>query len=601
MLPKILSNFFLAQRSVGKSQFLAIAMSISAVTTVVTSVPIATPAQSLSEIQKIAREVTVKIDATNPGSGVIVAKKGTTYYVLTAKHVVESPDSYTAITSDGKSYPIKSPSIQKFPSVDLAIVTFVSDRNYRIATLSKYLDPIYERRNLQNNSLSSLLANQNQPIFISGFPNIYGAEIPKDGYVFNPGMLTDTSGSTISDPSNRAEGYRLIYTNLSHEGMSGGAVLDANARIIGIHGRADGQKIAGDQVVARTIPEARNTFNINLGQSLGVPIRTFLTLLPSINPELKLNVENTPPRTIPPSKMDTWVPPQQADKIINPIYWINRGNQFWRIGQFKNAQEAFEKAIQLNRELPQAWYAKGFIAGFERNYQSALENCQKAVNLAPKSYDAWRCKAGAEYRLGKLSAALTSLDEAIRLNRDSRSTIRIPSRWRENPIDYTERGEILFGLGRSSEAIASFDKAIEVDEQANERGSERMAAAWSNRGFVQIMTQDLNGAEVSLNRALAIDPNLASAWANRGMLLHKRNLNTESLAAFDRAVALNSKDPEIWVNRAVVLLFLQQDIQAEQSVQKALEIDPKYAPAQEINNYLKNRGRKSEAKYRHLH
>jgi hypothetical protein len=43
-------------------------------------------------VGKIAQQITVLIDGQNPGTGVIIAKKDNTYYVLTAGHVVATED-----------------------------------------------------------------------------------------------------------------------------------------------------------------------------------------------------------------------------------------------------------------------------------------------------------------------------------------------------------------------------------------------------------------------------------------------------------------------------------------------------------------------------
>ncbi len=56
------------------------------------------------EIHEISTEFTVLIDGINPASGVIISRKKDTYYVLTAKHVVETKDEYAILTKDGERY-----------------------------------------------------------------------------------------------------------------------------------------------------------------------------------------------------------------------------------------------------------------------------------------------------------------------------------------------------------------------------------------------------------------------------------------------------------------------------------------------------------------
>ena len=566
-------------------QAIALSITLSGTLSIFTlSIPAGSvSAQTPQQVQQIAREITVKIEAKSSGSGVIVAKQGSRYYVATAQHVFPDNQPYMIVTHDGAKYPVNITMVKKSPKDDLAVVSFVSDRNYRVATISSYLAATFQTRSSYDNDSKITFGeeiNQQQTIFVSGFPKPVTSKDLPNRYVFNPGKIINTSGSGVSNPKARAKGYRLSYTNLTQVGMSGGAVLDANGRLIAIHGLADGQLIYGDIVVDETIyqVEAEQQFDINFGTSLGIPITTFINFLGSVEPNLNLKVENTKPNSIKADQIESWIPSQQANERVNPIYWINRGNQNWRLGNFKQSEADFTQAIDLKRDFWQAWYAKGFVAGFRQDYNQTLKYCEKALELKVNSYEALRCKSGALYRLGDrnlLPKSLEALDRAIEINKKARlARNRNLGEWTENPNDYAERGEILYALGRSNEAIKAFDQAIEINPE--------MTSAWSNRAFIQIMTGDLQGAESSITKALAIDANYAPAWAKRGILLSNQNRYLESIAAFDRAIELSDRVPEVWLNRGVTLYNANRRNEAIESIRKALEIDSKYKPAIEL-------------------
>ena len=65
---------------------------------------------TVEQIDEIAKAITVRIDAPESGSGVIIAKKRgfltNPYYVLTAKHVIEGRSEFDIITHDKKHYPM---------------------------------------------------------------------------------------------------------------------------------------------------------------------------------------------------------------------------------------------------------------------------------------------------------------------------------------------------------------------------------------------------------------------------------------------------------------------------------------------------------------
>jgi S1-C subfamily serine protease len=57
------------------------------------------------EVDKIAREITVRVDGDGSGSGWIYDHKGDTYYVVTNHHVVAKDNGkYKIQTADGESH-----------------------------------------------------------------------------------------------------------------------------------------------------------------------------------------------------------------------------------------------------------------------------------------------------------------------------------------------------------------------------------------------------------------------------------------------------------------------------------------------------------------
>ena len=85
------------------------------------------------EVNAIAREITVRIDGEDIGSGVIFERKDNTYYVLSNHHVVEEDGRYEIQTPDGKCYPVYYS--EKVSGLDLVVLQFESNKTYRTANL----------------------------------------------------------------------------------------------------------------------------------------------------------------------------------------------------------------------------------------------------------------------------------------------------------------------------------------------------------------------------------------------------------------------------------------------------------------------------------
>ena len=333
----------------------------------------------IAELEAKAKGFTVRIDSTSGanGSGVIIAKEGNIYTVLTADHVLcekkKSQDAaskpcpnntYTVVTSDGKTRNIEKSTIIRQEGVDLAVFQFESLDNYPVAEIANY-NP-----------------NTGDFVFAAGFPKI--GDNPSK-WLFSGGRInekeqglletrqsdlsTQQSG-TLQSVASLEGGYELVYTSITFGGMSGGAVLDSQGRVIGIHGRSEG---AGGG-------------KIQLGFSLGIPISTFIGLQERFKVKPQLLTTAQPQ-----------VSPQQQQEIIQAItgvivpntnakadIWIQRGGQLWRLGRFEEAIKAFDEAIKQNDpdNVYLAWYGKG-LALFElREHQTAIEALQQAINPA---------------------------------------------------------------------------------------------------------------------------------------------------------------------------------------------------------------------------
>jgi serine protease Do len=186
-------------------------------------------------VEKIANQVTIRILGTgSPGSGVIISQDGIdskqggkTYTALTCQHVV--PDgkkgSYQVLLPDGKTYTAKVRFTPKLKGLDLAIVEFESEENYRVVKLaeSEQLSP-------------------DTTVYAAGFPNYQTIDAKQIEETSSWGqrafrLTVGKIGSLSIAPRSLQAGYSLGYTNEVASGMSGGPVFNDRGELIGINGR----------------------------------------------------------------------------------------------------------------------------------------------------------------------------------------------------------------------------------------------------------------------------------------------------------------------------------------------------------------------------
>lgn len=259
-----------------RCDFSAVLAGTAIASAIVVTLPQTVMALTGEEVNNIAREVTVLIIGKNGGhgSGFIISKSDKTYYVLTAKHVVNARTEYKLVTSDKQAYQLDSGKIKPLPGVDLAVVEFSSDKDYRVAKLA-----------------NSDAISEGKPIFVSGWPRLTTVGQAAGGQLvrqFTDGRIS----GFLPKPWN---GYKIIYTNVTLAGMSGGPVLDAGGRVIGVHGLGD--KEDPKRLTQEGFSEGTATSIAGLikpGFNYAIPINTFLQTAPQSGLYLGVQVENSP-------------------------------------------------------------------------------------------------------------------------------------------------------------------------------------------------------------------------------------------------------------------------------------------------------------------
>lgn len=182
-------------------------------------------------VAQIAREITVRIlTEEGTGSGVIIARNGNIYTVVTNEHVVEGSEknSYTILTADGRKHSGWRKNTVGLGNVDVALVQFKSPNTYRVAVIG-----------------DSKALSVGEPVCAAGFPRWHYIRNGNDIISFQDtkewGLkaLRVTTGKVGMLPERSlARGYKLGYTNDIEQGMSGGPVLNQKGELVGINGKS---------------------------------------------------------------------------------------------------------------------------------------------------------------------------------------------------------------------------------------------------------------------------------------------------------------------------------------------------------------------------
>jgi tetratricopeptide (TPR) repeat protein/S1-C subfamily serine protease len=516
----------------------------------------------LSTLESKTKQITVRIDNLSKqsnGSGVIIAKKGNIYTVLTANHVVcekvlLNPDcqdfKYSVLTHDGQQYLVKPSLIYHRKDIDLAVLQFESNTAYPVATLANYSpqDRAY--------------------IFTAGYPQKSLSQkaewLFSGGRIFNKeeGFISVTSYKLVDGvsfgltQSTFIGGNDLVYTNLTFEGMSGGPVVDIQGRVIGIHSLAEG--------VVNTKKD-----KIQLGNSLGIPIGTALIVFKNI-PEFNLSSESSLDSTAPQP-----LTPLQNSQLIKQIFplisgcelrlsakdLIDCGNQLRRIDQNGKSLKVLEQAIGIDRELDYlAYYGKSFVLSKQEKYPEAIKSLGSAISKKYDFFPAYLQLTRVYRKSGQHKKALDTIETIIERFKNEN----------ENPSLLFEKYLSLESLGRYSEALDAITQAIKLAPRA---------VFYSLRGASYTNLKQYENAIIDYDKAVQLNPLYAEIYANRGLTYFNLGKLEDAIVDYNKAIQLDPQNARTYNNRA--LTYNGQDLYEKRiaDYSKAIKLDPKYTLA----------------------
>ncbi len=246
---------------------------------------------------------------------------------------------------------------------------------------------------------------------------------------------------------------------------------------------------------------------------------------------------------------------------LNPLFsqaYQYNAMLYQQTGQNDEAIESIRKAIELRPNSAQYLFTYGVILFQQEKFHDALTAFNRVINIDERIPDAWLNRGTTRLMLSDSTGAINDYSTAINLNPFS-------------AVPYVRRGALYAQQKNFTLAIHDLNQAIIIDSS--------LAQAYFTRALVYYYQKQLNRALDDLSKVLQIENRNTLALFNRA-IIHYETGNPES--AIDDLTRLSSIIPtNVLVHYYLASIRYERGYlsMAMETINKAIEVFPQFANA----------------------
>lgn len=111
--------------------------------------------------------------------------------------------------------------------------------------------------------------------------------------------------------------------------------------------------------------------------------------------------------------------------FIQALVLIHRGMAFFAEGLHENAQEDFDKAIELDAVNSKGYFYRAITKEAREEFESAVLDLNRSLELLPYQFDSHLARARCQLRLGHLQEAAADAEAALNLHPDDPQALEV--------------------------------------------------------------------------------------------------------------------------------------------------------------------------------
>lgn len=296
----------------------------------------------------------------------------------------------------------------------------------------------------------------------------------------------------------------------------------------------------------------------------------------------------------------------QANPFKNRIKlnaYLHKGYYLFASWNFSQGIEALNKGIELYPDTGSfdLYYYKVYGLYKLKKFDEALETSDKLIELYPRNLYSYFQKGVLLYNLGLFNESLKYLNEAYKLNNTDeltnlyRETVLFKLKRYEDALDLIEKlpkYEISstndeyqlyifnyklneFKYNMTCRNISMFDclpislllisnkkynnaiKYLNITIEFSSDNIEKSVSLFL-KSKCEIQLGEFDNAEISLNNAIELNPNMARLYTEKGYLMEKQSKFDQAIELYNKAIEIDSNNAEATYKKGKLLLLLKK-------------------------------------------
>jgi tetratricopeptide (TPR) repeat protein len=260
--------------------------------------------------------------------------------------------------------------------------------------------------------------------------------------------------------------------------------------------------------------------------------------------------------------------------VIGVLVWLLRGGIIQQIVAETKKQIAtdIEKEVkdqlhtQVSLELEQQVQAfRQEISGLKTDFLGQLQNLflsaqQEKEKIFTELSRITPSVIQEEFVTPEVQTKIQELTKQLELLKTSTTQLWLTAE------DYIHQGDALYFESRYDEAIASYDKALQLNND--------LFGAWLGKAKALRRAQHFEQALAAHDKAIQLKPDGYWGWFGRGYTLSDLQRYEEALVAFTQTTQVNPNRHSAWKHRGYILSKLGRYTEAQMDFAKALALKP---------------------------